>query len=137
MVQLDKIHNAVKNALIKDGWEITAENFEFRFKEFKLDGDLEAQKIDAEKRIDKIFIKINNTFSASTMSDFEHTLGQFLLYRVVLSEIKPDFKTYLAFSEYNYNRFYDSRAIRTFIEEEKLSIIVVNLEDKTITKWDN
>ena len=44
MAQLDKIHDAVKNALIKDGWTITAENFQIRFKELKFYGDIEAEK---------------------------------------------------------------------------------------------
>lgn len=33
---LDKIHNADKNALIKDDWTITADPFEIRFKDIRL-----------------------------------------------------------------------------------------------------
>ncbi len=57
MAQLDKIHDAVKNALIKDSWTITAENFQMRFKELKLYGDLEAHKIFAVKGTEKIGVK--------------------------------------------------------------------------------
>jgi len=57
MAQLDKIHDAVKNALIKDSWTITAENFQMRFKELKLYGDLEAHKIFAVKERRKSSLK--------------------------------------------------------------------------------
>lgn len=132
MAQLDKIHDAVKNALIKDSWTITAESFQFNFFELELNGDFEA-----ENKVDKIFIKIDRFFGSSIISDFENALGQFLLYRTVLSELKPDVKTYLAFSASNYYRFFKNNAIKTFIEAERLSFFAVNLEGEKIIKWND
>lgn len=129
---LNKIHNAVKNALIKDVWEITAENFQFQFMDLELDGDLEAQKIFADERIENIYIVIKDFFGASILSDFETAFGKFVLLKTVYSEIKSDFKTYLAFSEYDYNNFF-----RTIIEEDKIPFFVFDLKNETITKWNN
>ena len=40
MSRRDKIHDAVKNALIKDGWTITADPYEIKYKRVKLQADL-------------------------------------------------------------------------------------------------
>jgi len=55
MSKLDKIHDAVKNALIKDGWAITADPFRIEFEEYRLYADLAAERpIAAERGGEKI-----------------------------------------------------------------------------------
>jgi hypothetical protein len=41
---LDKIHNAVKNALIKDGWTITEDPYQITYGTRKVYIDLSAEK---------------------------------------------------------------------------------------------
>lgn len=46
----DIIHGAVKNALIKDDWVITADPFRIQYEEFDLSADLSAERaLSAEK----------------------------------------------------------------------------------------
>ena len=42
MARLDKIHNAVKNALIKDGWKITHDPYTIEYEEITVQADLAA-----------------------------------------------------------------------------------------------
>ena len=44
MARLDLIHNSVKNALVKDGWQITADPFKIEYEEVKLYADLAAER---------------------------------------------------------------------------------------------
>ncbi|HEX8565719.1 MAG TPA: element excision factor XisH family protein [Pyrinomonadaceae bacterium] len=44
MARLDLIHNSVKNALIKDGWQITDDPFKIEYEEVKLYADLAAER---------------------------------------------------------------------------------------------
>lgn len=135
MAQLDKIHNAVKNALIKDGWTITAENFQMRFKELKLYGDMEAHKIFAEKGKRQIVVEVKSFIGVSVMSEFQKALGQYHIYKDVLSQLKPEAKVYLAISESAYNNFFVGEGIRFIIEKEELSFFVVDLKSEVITQW--
>jgi hypothetical protein len=40
----DKIHDAVKNALIKDGWTITADPYKLKTPDLRLEADLAADR---------------------------------------------------------------------------------------------
>jgi len=50
MPKLDIIHNAVKGALIKDGWTITDDPFIIEYKKTKLYADLGAERPIAAER---------------------------------------------------------------------------------------
>jgi len=45
MARLDKIHDKVKNALIKDGWTITHDPYSIEYQDLTLFADLGAEKM--------------------------------------------------------------------------------------------
>ena len=45
MARRDVIHDAVKNALVKDGWEITADPYRIIYKDATLEADMRADKL--------------------------------------------------------------------------------------------
>jgi hypothetical protein len=60
MPQYDLYHDTVKNALIEDGWAITADPFIIEFKGLRLYADLGAEKVfAAEKSGEKIVLSPN------------------------------------------------------------------------------
>src|SRR2546421_12823746 len=78
----DNIHEAVKNALVRDGWVITDDPFTIVFLEARLFADLAAEhplRIRRGER--KLVVEAKSFLSASGMQDFKLALGQFLLYR--------------------------------------------------------
>jgi len=136
MAQLDKIHNAVKNALVKDGWTITADPFRIEFEEYRLYADLSAERpIAAERGSEKIVVEIKSFLSRSSVSDFETALGQYSLYRRLLSQIAPEAKLFLAVSESTYTDFFVLKATQFIIEAEEISLFTVNLESEEIERW--
>jgi hypothetical protein len=57
----DRIHGAVKNALIEDGWQITHDPYPLQYEDVSVEIDLAAQKLfDAEKEDQKIAVSISN-----------------------------------------------------------------------------
>lgn len=54
MPAADIIHNAVKNALIKDGWTITADPYRIEYEEIDLFADLAAERPIAAERLGSI-----------------------------------------------------------------------------------
>lgn len=136
MAKLDKIHNAVKNALVKDGWTITADPYRIEFEEFRLYADLSAERpIAAERENEKIVVEIKSFLSRSNVYDFENALGQYRLYRRLLEEIEPEAKLFLAISESTYTDFFVLKATQFIIEVEEISLFTVNLESEEIERW--
>ena len=59
MARLDKIHDKVKNALIKDGWTITHDPYSIEYQDLTLFADLGAEKMfSAERDGRKIVVNI-------------------------------------------------------------------------------
>ena len=78
----DLYHEAVKNALIKDGWTITADPYPIEYEDAELYPDLAIEKfISEEQRQRKIIIEIKSFLGPSMMKDFEMALGQYIFYR--------------------------------------------------------
>jgi hypothetical protein len=62
----DIYHDAVKNALIKDGWTITADPYYIIYKKLRLIADLGAERsLSAQKGNDKIVIEIKSFLNPS------------------------------------------------------------------------
>jgi hypothetical protein len=73
---IDAIHNAVKNALVKDGWTITADPYTFRYEEVILFADLGAERpLAAERAGQKIVVEVKSFLSPSPIHDLKLALG--------------------------------------------------------------
>ena len=87
----DLFHYAVRQALIKEQWVITADPLIIRIEGVKLEIDLAAEKVfAAEKAGRKIAVEIKSFLNPSTITDFHAALGQFLNYRLALQLREPD-----------------------------------------------
>jgi len=72
----DLFHNVVKNALIKDGWEITDDPLFLKVGGVELFIDLGAEKlIAAERNNEKIAVEIKSFISTSSLADFHLAIG--------------------------------------------------------------
>lgn len=90
MPRRDAYHDAVKNALIKDGWTITHDPLTLPFGSHKLFVDLGAERLlAAERGSERIAVEVKTFAGPSEVTDMEQALGQYLLYRSVLSRSDP------------------------------------------------
>jgi hypothetical protein len=132
----DVIHNAVKNALIKDGWAITADPFTIIFEEVNVYADLAAERpLAAEREGAKIAVEIKSFLGRSPIHDLEETIGQFALYQGYLELLEPTRKLYVAISESAYTNFFGRKAFQVIIERYHVPLIVVNLQEEKIALW--
>lgn len=132
----DIYHDAVKNALIKDGWKITADPYKIKYKDAELFADLSAEKpIAAEQNGRRIVVEIKSFISPSPMRDFEIALGQYILYRNFINLTEPEYTLYLAIKESTYENFFKRDSIREIIQLNQILIIVVNIENEAILQW--
>jgi hypothetical protein len=136
MAKLDTIHEAVKNALIKDGWTITDDPYIIEYEEITLYADLAAERVIAAEREDrKIVVEIKSFLSPSRTQDFKVALGQYNLYLGLLEVTAPDRKFYLAVSDHTYSKYFRQKAIQVIAERYQLALLVVNLEREEVVTW--
>lgn len=134
----DIIHDAVRNALIKEGWQITHDPFHLRYDETGLFIDLAAERfIAAEKANRKIAVEIKSFISESPFYEFHLALGQFLNYQFILEEREPQRILYLAVPLDSYSTFFNRRLVQSIIERYHLRFIVCEVEQEVIIQWIN
>ncbi len=134
----DIYHDAVKNALIKDGWTITADPYKIKYKDAELFADLAVEKpIVAEQNGRKIVVEIKSFLSSSPMRDFELALGQYILYRNLINLTDPEYQIYLAIKDSIYENFFRRDSIQDITKINQLLLIVVDMEKEEILQWLN
>lgn len=106
------------------------------FEDVPLYIDLGAERlIAAEQGSDKIAVEIKSFLSDSAISEFHTALGQFLNYRMALSELEPDRILYLAVPNDAYDNFFNRRFAQRAIAINNLRLIVYNPDVEEIIKW--
>ena len=134
----DTYHEAIKNALIKDGWTIIPDPYTIKYEEIQLFADLLADRtLEIERNGQQIIVEIKSFLSRSPMREFETALGQYIIYRTLLKEILPETKIYLGISTGIYQSFFQQKAISFIMEENDLKLIVVDLNKEEIVQWIN
>jgi XisH protein len=134
----DTYHDAVKNALIKDGWSILADPYKIKYKDAELFADLALEKpIAAEQNGRKIVVEIKSFLSPSPMRDFELALGQYIFYRNMLNLTEPEYQIYLAIPDSIYENFFKRESIQDVAKINQLLLIVVDMEREEILQWIN
>lgn len=108
MPQKDTIHDVVQRALVKDGWQITEDPYVISYGERFLFVDLGAVQmptapagrfVGAERGAERIVVEIKPFRGPSAVADLEQAIGQYVLYRLLLSEVDPGREIYLAVTD--------------------------------------
>lgn len=132
----DLYHDAVKNALIKDGWSITADPYFIKYEDAELYADLAAEKpIAAERQGQKIVVEIKSFVGKSLMYDFHSALGQYIVYRNLIQLTEPEYKLYLAIDELVYETFFQRKSIQQIVKQNQLLLIIVDTKQEEIRRW--
>ena len=132
----DKFHDAVKNALIKDGWTITADPLQIKLGDIDAYIDLGAEKLlTAEKNGERIAVEIKSFLGASNIYDFYLAFGQFLNYREALNKQEPERVLFLAVPDNVHETFFKNEFITEMVEKFKLKLVSYNIETEEIVKW--
>jgi XisH protein len=136
MSRKDRFHQAVKNALEKDGWTITHDPLSLKIGTLRLQVDLGAEKlIAAQKNNQKIAVEIKSFLRASKITDFYQVFGQFIPYKVALKRIEPERVIYLAIPNSTYEELFGEILIQDLLEEYPVKLIIYNPEKEEIQSW--
>jgi hypothetical protein len=132
----DKFHNIVKNALIKEGWTVTADPMSFKVGEVNFQIDLAADRIlTAEKENVKIAVEVKSFTQQSPLHAFHEAIGQYDNYLLALEDYDPDRILYLAIPTEIYDSFFQKPFIQKVLHRKNIYLIIYNVKEENIKSW--
>ncbi|NEQ09600.1 MAG: fatty-acid oxidation protein subunit alpha [Moorea sp. SIO4E2] len=138
MAAKDLFHDAVKQALLKDDWIITADPLKIKIEGVKLEIDLAADKvIAAQKSERKIAVEIKSFLNTYAITDFHAALGQFLNYRLALQMSESDRILYLGVTVDTFESFFQEKFSQEAVKVYQVKLLIYNPVEEIITEWKN
>ncbi len=132
----DTYHEAVRNALVKDGWRITHDPLTMEFGGARLYVDLGAEQIiGADKGTRKIAVEVKTFGSPSGMADLAQAIGQYVLYRIFLRHREPDRELYLAVPQDVVENVFKTDYGVDFLQSEQGRVFGFDVVSEEITEW--
>jgi hypothetical protein len=132
----DVFHDAVKNALAKDGWTITHDPYILTFGQKNVFVDLGAERIlAAERGAEKIAVEIKSFRGASDIKDLEAALGQYVFYRSLLARFEAERRLFLAVPESVFVSTLEEPIARPVLEDLGVALLVFDPQQEAIVRW--
>jgi hypothetical protein len=137
MPRKDYYHEAVKTALITDGWHITHDPYLLEYGDRNLYVDLGASDttLAAERANKKIAVEVKSFRGLSDITEWERALGQFIFYRFLMQRAEPDRVLYLAIPHEVYERLFADTRGPEFLEEYSIHLLLFDLDKQEVVKW--
>jgi hypothetical protein len=134
----DVYHDAVKQALIKEGWLIIRENYELDYQGDSLYPDFAAEKtITATRDTEKILVEVKSFLGRSFIADLQATLGQYFMYQQVIRVQRLDFRLYLAVPADLYYNSFQTPLAQLMLQSAHINLLVFEPTQEAIQQWIN
>lgn len=130
-------HDLVRDALLAEGWAITADPLKLSIGRHKLYVDLGASRdpIAAERDGERIAVEIQSFVSRSQIDDLHHAVGQFVVYRALLRRQDPDRTLYLAVPQPVADDIFAEQIGEVVIADLGLRLAVFDPVTRRFTRW--
>ena len=136
MSALDRDHNIVRNALIKDGWIITNDPLTLKYGERNLFVDLGAEKvIAAERGTEKIAVEVKGFTGSSEVTELHRATGQYVLYSHVLGQVEPERRLILAVPDDVLRSVFQEDIGELLIRNGTLQVVGYDPVREELTRW--
>ena len=132
----DLYHDAVKTALIKEGWIIVEEGYQLQPDE-KLNFfiDILAEKyVIAKKEKQWIIVEVKTFGQKSVTYQFHAAIGQYITYHTALEYLKIDRILYLAIPDMVYNELFQYPFVKYLIEKYQIQLLPFDPEEKILIR---
>jgi hypothetical protein len=142
MPQRDAIHNIIRQALIKEGWEITDDPYVISYGERFLFIDLAARLdavsgiagrfIGARRGSSGITVEIKEFRGNSAIADLEQAIGQ---YRLLLAQVDPERELYLAVADTTFDGIFSEPIGELVMRGLPMKLLIVDVEAVEVKRW--
>ncbi|MEL7034780.1 MAG: element excision factor XisH family protein [Cyanobacteria bacterium J06592_8] len=91
--------------------------------------------IAAQKAEQKIAVEIKGFTTPSSIADLEQALGQYLIYRAILEEVKPDCLLYLAIRKTTDQSIFSEPIGELVINKYNIKLLVFESIKQEVVRW--
>jgi hypothetical protein len=134
--QRDLYHDAVRAALISDGWTITHDPYTLAAGAQNVFVDLGAERLlAAERGTNRIAVEIKGFLGPSSAADLELALGQYMIYRSLLARQEPERVLYLAVPVRAAESVFASTMGSVAVKDYGVKLIVCDVGRKVVSEW--
>jgi len=132
----DLYHDAVVRALVADGWRITDDPLRLSYGARDFYVDLAAElPLAAEKDGHRIAVEVKSFVGASNIRELELAVGQFVLYREVLSRLDPTRQLLLAVPLAIHETLFMEPIGQLMVDTQRIALMVFDPTTEAITRW--
>ena len=132
----DKIHDAVKRALEKEGWQIVNDPFYLKLQTKTVRIDMEAERfMEAKKGAETILIEVKTLDTSALLYSFYAAYGQYEFYRDSLAKYAINKPIYLATSERVHYEMNAIPELMEWLKKHKVNLLFVDIEEEKIETW--
>jgi XisH protein len=137
MPSRDAIHDVVKQALIRDGWQITDDPYVISYGDrfLFIDLGMTSRFIGAERSGKRLAIEIKELRGRSVIAELEQAIGQYVLYRLLLTQVDPERSLYLAVSAQAYEEIFQEPIGQLVIHDLPLNLLIVDTASSKVNQW--
>ena len=89
----------------------------------------------AEKGNDKIAVEIKSFLGKSIIAETQDAIGQFIMYREVLSDFETDRTLFLAIEKEVFESGFSENLRNLVLERLKIKVLIFDAGNEEITKW--
>ena len=130
------LHEAVKNALVRDGWTITHDPLRLTSGRRNLWVDLGAERLlAAEKGTLRIAVEVKTFSGASDVEALEQAVGQHVLYRALLAREAPGRLLFLAVPDDVWSTLFQEPIGQTALASALDRVVCFDPEEERIIQW--
>jgi len=132
-------HTAVIQALRDDGWTITHDPLLISYGDRRLFIDLGAERltIGAERGGERIAVEIASFMADSPVRDLQEAIGQFVVYRALLSQAEPERSLFLGVPMRVYDSVLSEPLGQLVSAEVRLRVLVFDPHQQRVVRWIN
>ncbi|MEX0718545.1 MAG: element excision factor XisH family protein [Planctomycetaceae bacterium] len=132
----DAIHDTVRNALVKDGWTITDDPYILEYEDLVVYPDLGADRsLGAERGSERMVIEVKSFLGRSSIYELEHAIGQYLIYRILLSIRDPNCRLFMAVARDIHEEVFGNNAVRLIVAELAIRLLVIDPKHEEVVEW--
>ena len=130
-------HDAVVEALVADGWTVTADPLWMQFAGRDLYVDLAAERstVAAQKGAERIAVEVQTFAAASDVLNLQRAVGQYGVYRFVLSRTDPDRRLYMGVDEETYATVLTEPFGQALVAEFGIRLVVFDPDARRVVRW--
>jgi hypothetical protein len=136
MPAVDRCHEQVVRAFVKDGWVVDTEQYGLRTARGILYVDIAVHRSRGNGTEMRVLLIEAKCFprDGSTLNDLYVAIGQYLIYRNILTLKANSAELYLAIPAYAYSTLFQPLAL-PLLDELSIKTILIDMEQERIERW--